>query len=138
MIDDSDGAVALPQDGATIADGLVREFGDEENVAAGLRLAEKLGGIYWLIGKAEDGYGAELERLLSHSMTGVRRALPRGGTMDAPLVITSRIDPMEIDKESHNLDVCARYPRELYEKALAFTHPKEIEKSIDDMGDEGD
>ncbi|MDD1675756.1 MAG: DNA polymerase II large subunit, partial [Methanomicrobiales archaeon] len=57
----------------------------------------------------------------------------RGGTMDAPLVITSRIDPMEIDKESHNLDVCARYPRELYEKALVFTHPKEIEKSIDQV-----
>ncbi|MDD1678519.1 MAG: DNA-directed DNA polymerase II large subunit [Methanomicrobiales archaeon] len=55
----------------------------------------------------------------------------RGGTMDAPLVITSRIDPMEIDKESHNLDVGASYPRELYEKALTFTHPKEIEKSID-------
>jgi len=53
--------------------------------------------------------------------------------MDAPLVITSRIDPMEIDKESHNLDVCARYPRELYEKARVFTHPKEIEKSIDQV-----
>jgi DNA polymerase II large subunit len=55
----------------------------------------------------------------------------RGGTMDAPLVITSRIDPMEIDKESHNLDVGAGYPRELYEKALVFAHPKELEKSID-------
>jgi intein/DNA polymerase II large subunit (EC 2.7.7.7) len=55
----------------------------------------------------------------------------RGGTMDAPLVITSRIDPMEIDKESHNLDVGATYPRELYEKALQYAHPKELEKSID-------
>jgi DNA polymerase II large subunit len=55
----------------------------------------------------------------------------RGGTMDAPLVITSRIDPMEIDKESHNLDVGTGYPRELYEKALVFTHPKELERSID-------
>jgi DNA polymerase II large subunit len=55
----------------------------------------------------------------------------RGGTMDAPLVITSRIDPLEIDKESHNLDVGAVYPRELYLKALTFAHPKEIEKSID-------
>jgi DNA polymerase II large subunit len=55
----------------------------------------------------------------------------RGGTMDAPLVITSRIDPQEIDKESHNLDVGSTYPRELYEKALVFAHPKELEKSID-------
>ncbi|MDD1673064.1 MAG: DNA polymerase II large subunit, partial [Methanomicrobiales archaeon] len=55
----------------------------------------------------------------------------RGGTMDAPLVITSRIDPLEIDKESHNLDVGSTYPIELYLKALTFTHPKEIEKAID-------
>ena len=34
----------------------------------------------------------------------------RGGTMDAPLVLTTTIDPAEIDKESHNLDVMASYP----------------------------
>jgi DNA polymerase II large subunit len=55
----------------------------------------------------------------------------RGGTMDAPLVITSRIDPLEIDKESHNLDVGKSYPRELYLQALSYTHPKEIERHID-------
>jgi len=53
-----------------------------KNVTAGLRLAEKLGGIFWLLGKAEDGFGSELERVLSLAMTGVRRALPAGGTMD--------------------------------------------------------
>ena len=53
-----------------------------KNVTAGLRLAEKLGGIFWLLGKAEDGFGSELERVLSLAMTGVRRALPTGGTMD--------------------------------------------------------
>jgi len=55
----------------------------------------------------------------------------RGGTMDAPLMITSRIDPSEIDKESHNVDVCARYPLAMYEKALHYVHPKEIEGLID-------
>lgn len=55
----------------------------------------------------------------------------RGGTMDAPLVLTSRIDPTEIDKESHNLDVCAGYPLELYLKALEYAHPKEVEGLID-------
>ena len=53
-----------------------------KNVTAGLRLAEKLGAIYWLLGKAEDGFGSELERLLSNAMTGVRRGLPEGATMD--------------------------------------------------------
>ena len=28
----------------------------------------------------------------------------RGGLMDAPLVLTTRLDPNEIDKEAHNID----------------------------------
>ncbi|HWQ67798.1 MAG TPA: DNA-directed DNA polymerase II large subunit [Methanospirillum sp.] len=55
----------------------------------------------------------------------------RGGSMDAPLVLSSRIDPTEIDKESHNLDVCAGYPLELYLKALEYAHPKDVEPLID-------
>jgi glycosyltransferase involved in cell wall biosynthesis len=53
-----------------------------KNVTAGLRLAERLGGIYWLLGRAEDGFGGDLERLLSTSMTGIRRGLSQGATMD--------------------------------------------------------
>jgi DNA polymerase II large subunit len=55
----------------------------------------------------------------------------RGGSMDAPLVLTSRIDPSEIDKESLNIDVCPRYPLELYTAALRYAKPKEIEPLID-------
>ncbi|MHC1630565.1 MAG: DNA-directed DNA polymerase II large subunit [Methanoculleaceae archaeon] len=55
----------------------------------------------------------------------------RGGTMDAPLVLTTRIDPAEIDKESHNLDVCDHYPLEVYEGALRYAHPKEFEKIVE-------
>jgi DNA polymerase II large subunit len=55
----------------------------------------------------------------------------RGGSMDAPLVLTSRINPSEIDKESHNVDACTAYPLELYEKALNYVHPKDLEKTID-------
>src|SRR2546427_267906 len=55
----------------------------------------------------------------------------RGGLMDAPLVLTSRIDPNEIDKEAHNLDVMTAYPTSLYEAAERFAHPKEIESQID-------
>jgi DNA polymerase II large subunit len=55
----------------------------------------------------------------------------RGGTMDAPLVLTTAIDPAEIDKESHNLDVAAGYPLELYQAALNHVHPREVVRLID-------
>ncbi len=55
----------------------------------------------------------------------------RGGSMDAPLVLTSRIDPAEIDKEALNIDVCDHYPLELYTSALAYVEPKTITRLID-------
>jgi DNA polymerase II large subunit len=55
----------------------------------------------------------------------------RGGSMDAPLVLTSRIDPAEIDKEAQNVDVCDHYPLELYTSALTYVEPKVISGLID-------
>jgi DNA polymerase II large subunit len=55
----------------------------------------------------------------------------RGGTMDAPLVLTTRIDPSEIDKESHNIDVGTSYPLDLYLAALEYRHPREVGNLID-------
>jgi len=55
----------------------------------------------------------------------------RGGTMDAPLVLTSRIDPAQIDKEALNIDVGTSYPIELYEGALVNVEPKTLTKLID-------
>jgi DNA polymerase II large subunit len=55
----------------------------------------------------------------------------RGGTMDAPLVLTSRIDPAQIDKEALNVDVCDHYPIEVYTSALVYAEPKTIVKLID-------
>ena len=55
----------------------------------------------------------------------------RGGSMDAPLVMTSRIDPAEIDKEALNVDVGDHYPIEVYLGALACKAPKDLEKLVD-------
>jgi DNA polymerase II large subunit len=55
----------------------------------------------------------------------------RGGLMDAPLVLTTRIDPNEIDKEAHNLDVMSRYPLEFYRATERFAHPREVEPLMD-------
>lgn len=50
----------------------------------------------------------------------------RGGRMDAPLVLSSRIDPEEIDDESHNLDTMEILPLELYQKTLERVKPSEV------------
>ena len=57
----------------------------------------------------------------------------RGGIMDAPLVLTTRIDPNEIDKEALNLDIGSGYPLELYEAGMKNMHPKEIEKIMENV-----
>ncbi len=77
----------------------------------------------------EDCLMLGLDALLNFS----RSFLPdrRGGLMDAPLVLTTRLDPNEIDKEAHNVDCLREYPLELYEAAMAMKEPKEIEKKMD-------
>jgi DNA polymerase II large subunit len=57
----------------------------------------------------------------------------RGGKMDAPLVLSSRIDPEEIDDESHNIDVMPRLPKELYEKTLEFAKPSDVLDLVDNV-----
>ncbi|WP_435063449.1 DNA-directed DNA polymerase II large subunit [Halobaculum sp. EA56] len=54
----------------------------------------------------------------------------RGGQMDAPLVMSSRIDPSEIDDEAHNMDIVRQYPREFYEATLEMADPGEVEDLI--------
>jgi DNA polymerase II large subunit len=66
----------------------------------------------------------------------------RGGRMDAPLVMSSRIDPSEIDDEAHNMDIVREYPREFYEATLELTDPEELEDRIqlgeDTLGTDGE
>ncbi|MEF8778895.1 MAG: DNA polymerase II large subunit, partial [Natronomonas sp.] len=54
----------------------------------------------------------------------------RGGKMDAPLVMSSRIDPAEIDDEAHNMDIVRSYPREFYEATREMADPGEVEDLI--------
>jgi len=64
----------------------------------------------------------------------------RGGRMDAPLVMSSRIDPQEIDDEAHNVDVAERYPREFYEATRELADPEavDIELVEDSLGTDGE
>ncbi len=54
----------------------------------------------------------------------------RGGQMDAPLVMSSRIDPSEIDDEAHNMDIVRRYPREFYEATRRMEDPGDWEDEV--------
>ncbi|MEF8813234.1 MAG: DNA polymerase II large subunit [Halovenus sp.] len=65
-----------------------------------------------------------LDGLLNFSI----RYLPdqRGGRMDAPLVMSSRIDPAEIDDEAHNVDIMTEYPRAFYEATRDLADPGEV------------
>ena len=77
----------------------------------------------------EDALMLVMDGLLNFS----RSFLPskRGGLMDAPLVLSSRLNPSEIDGEAHNVDLHYHYPLEFYEATLRYAHPKELEKSMD-------
>ena len=77
----------------------------------------------------EDSIILLLDCLLNFS----RSFLPekRGGLMDAPLVLTTKLDPNEIDKEAHNMDAGPKYPLEFYRATQRYAHPKEVEGVMD-------
>ncbi len=62
----------------------------------------------------------------------------RGGQMDALLVLTTILDPNEIDDEAHAMDCASYYPLEFYEATLRLAAPSEvkIEKVADRLGKE--
>ena len=55
----------------------------------------------------------------------------RGGRMDAPLVLTTRLNPSEIDKEALNVDCSWQYSRSFYEATLEQPHPSELKSQIE-------
>jgi DNA polymerase II large subunit len=76
----------------------------------------------------EDGIMLLLDPLLNFS----RYYLPSkiGGRMDATLVISSVLDPNEIDSEAHNIDTLYKYPLEFYQATQNYLMPVEIEEKM--------
>lgn len=79
----------------------------------------------------EDAIMLLLDALINFSKTYLPNT--RGGSMDAPLVLSSRIDPEEIDDESHNLDIYERFPVEFYDKTKDPLKPSEVLDLIDNV-----
>ena len=51
--------------------------------------------------------------------------------MDAPLVLTTRLNPSEIDKEALNVDCSYYYTRSFYEKTQSQPHPSELSDEVE-------
>jgi len=84
-----------------------------------------------------DGDESCISLLLDSFLNFSRKYLPssRGSVMDAPLVLTSKIVPTEVDDMVFNLDVVWKYPLTLYRAAENYKMPfdikiKKIEETI--------
>ena len=73
----------------------------------------------------EDGLMLLLDALINFSHSYIPDK--RGGRMDLPLILTTRIDPAEVDKEAHNIDTLFRYPLEFYQATIKHEHSKNLE-----------
>ncbi|MBI5002734.1 DNA polymerase II large subunit [Candidatus Woesearchaeota archaeon] len=76
-----------------------------------------------------DGDEASVSLLLDGLLNFSRRYLPArigARTMDAPLVLTSRLIPTEVDDQALGLDVMFEYPIELYEAAEEYQSAKAV------------
>ena len=80
-----------------------------------------------------DGDEDSIMMLLDGLLNFTREILPdgRGGRMDAPLVLTTRLNPSEIDKEALNVDCSWIYTREFYEATLSQPHSRDVREMVD-------
>ncbi|MBD3388215.1 MAG: DNA polymerase II large subunit [Candidatus Altiarchaeales archaeon] len=76
----------------------------------------------------EDSIMLLLDVLLNFS----RSYLPqkRGGKMDAPLVVTTIMDPREIDDEAHKMEIVTEYGKEFYLKTLEEVNPSDVDVKV--------
>lgn len=77
----------------------------------------------------EDAIMLLLDGLLNFSK--VLLPVNRGGRMDAPLVLTTRLKPTELDKEALNVDTAWFYPRAFFEASQDQPHPKDVADQMD-------
>jgi len=134
-IRDGTGTVAVADGGGPVTDQVTSvEYVDTESEHT---YCLSVGDTHTLV--ANDMYSAQCDGdedcvmlLLDGLLNFSKEFLPdqRGGRMDAPLVMSSRIDPSEIDDEAHNMDIVRQYPQEFYEATLEMADPGEVEELI--------
>jgi len=80
----------------------------------------------------EDALMLGLDTLLNFS----RVYLPAqiGGIMDAPLFVIPVVNPMDVQRQAHDVDVAASYPLEFYEKTWERASVRSVSDLIDLVG----
>ena len=75
-----------------------------------------------------DGDEAAVMLLMDALLNFSRKFLPntRGSTMDAALVLTSYLNPTEIDDQVHGMDTVWKYPLEFYDAAMQMKNPWDV------------
>ena len=91
--------------------------------------------LHSIMRRDTDGDEAGCMLLLDTLLNFSRKFLPntRGVTQDAPLVLTGQLIPSEVDDMVFDMDVCSRYPLEMYEAAEEYKNPWDV--NIEKLGD---
>ncbi|MEK6974222.1 MAG: DNA polymerase II large subunit [Nanoarchaeota archaeon] len=79
-----------------------------------------------------DGDECGIMLLMDGLLNFSRKFLPahRGSTQDAPLVLTTKLIPSEVDDMVFDMDVCWKYPLEFYDACLNYKAPSELKLDI--------
>jgi len=74
-----------------------------------------------------DGDEASVTLLMDALLNFSKKFLPdrRGSTQDAPLVLTSKLIPAEVDDMAFDLDISWKYSLEFYEACMGYKQPRE-------------
>ncbi len=77
----------------------------------------------------EDTLMLALDTLLNFSKVYLPAQI--GGIMDAPLFVIPVVNPIEVQRQAHEVDIASAYPSEFYEKTLERVSPHSIRDLID-------
>ncbi|HKZ93312.1 MAG TPA: DNA polymerase II large subunit [Candidatus Bathyarchaeia archaeon] len=77
----------------------------------------------------EDALMLALDTILNFSKVFLPAQI--GGIMDAPLFIIPTVNPLEVQRQAHEVDVASAYPLAFYEKTLEGASPHSVRGLID-------
>ena len=72
----------------------------------------------------EDSLSLGLDVLLNFSKTFLPKRI--GGMMDAPRILTLKIDPNEVARQAYNIDIVNKFPLAFFEETMDCSDPKKI------------